>query len=344
MISNSEFAVTENLSERLRVSCPIALASLNWYREKDPRTALGLAFIGSYLLENVSFTGSNNLHLLEYDVRDNLTQLLHQIVVINPKVIGLGVYIWNDQQTKQLLQDLRATGYNGIIVLGGPQISYGDERLKEEYPETKWLILLANKDEGNNADYVEQAKNLKNELEDNQKEFPDNFKKTINVIDISDVASDYVKMFQFTLKLFDLIIKKDYKISINGSSGLQLLQIVLYQIALIKKDYIIDYFVFNKRNKFKQIIWLQRDLDKNDIQIMEILSEKESMNISEIQVKFNEISGKGQISYVTKLVQRLSAYNLITEEKVGREKFIKLKEIGKVLINQYHYDNLIKFQ
>ena len=214
----------------------------------------------------------------------------------------------------------------------------------QEYPETKWLILLANKDEGNNADYVEQAKNLKNELEDNQKEFPDNFKKTINVIDISDVASDYVKMFQFTLKLFDLIIKKDYKISINGSSGLQLLQIVLYQIALIKKDYIIDYFVFNKRNKFKQIIWLQRDLDKNDIQIMEILSEKESMNISEIQVKFNEISGKGQISYVTKLVQRLSAYNLITEEKVGREKFIKLKEIGKVLINQYHYDNLIKFQ
>ena len=76
----------------------------------------------------------------------------------------------------------------------------------QEYPETKWLILLANKDEGNNADYVEQAKNLKNELEDNQKEFPDNFKKTINVIDISDVASDYVKMFQFTLKLFDLII------------------------------------------------------------------------------------------------------------------------------------------
>ncbi len=126
--------------EKLTVSYPIALASLNWYRKKDPRTALGIAFIGSYLLGRVSFTGTNALHLLEYDVRDNLTQLVHQILVINPKVLGLGVYCWNDKQTKQLLQDLRAIGYNGTIVVGGPQISYGDERLKEEYPEADYFV------------------------------------------------------------------------------------------------------------------------------------------------------------------------------------------------------------
>ena len=96
--------------KKLMIPYPIALASLNWYREKDPRTSLGIAFIGSYLLEKVTFTGSNNLHLLEYDVRDNLTQLVHQLLVINPKVIGLGVYCWNDKQTKQLLKDLRAIG------------------------------------------------------------------------------------------------------------------------------------------------------------------------------------------------------------------------------------------
>ena len=126
--------------KKLMIPYPIALASLNWYREKDPRTSLGIAFIGSYLLEKVTFTGSNNLHLLEYDVRDNLTQLVHQLLVINPKVIGLGVYCWNDKQTKQLLKDLRAIGYKGVIVVGGPQISYGDEHLKEEYPEVDYFV------------------------------------------------------------------------------------------------------------------------------------------------------------------------------------------------------------
>jgi radical SAM superfamily enzyme YgiQ (UPF0313 family) len=140
MITSKELSITDIPSEKIAVHYQIALASLNWYREKDPRTALGIAFIGSYLLEKITFEGINNLHLLEYDVRENLSQLIHQILIINPKVLGLGVYCWNEKQTKQLLKDIRSIGFKGIIVLGGPEISYGNEQLKEEYPEVEYFV------------------------------------------------------------------------------------------------------------------------------------------------------------------------------------------------------------
>jgi predicted transcriptional regulator len=204
----------------------------------------------------------------------------------------------------------------------------------QEYPDTSWLILIANKDEDSKVDYVDQANQLKYELEENQKGFPENFKKVINVIDISEFSSDYNKLLQLIMNLFSNIIQKGFTISINGSSGLQLLQIILYQVSLMNKDHVKDYFIFNKRTKYKQLIWLQRDLDENDYLIMNILDDKEWMNVSEIQEKFKECSGKGQISYITKLIQRLSSYGLLIEDKKGREKNVKLKDTGKILISK----------
>ena len=87
-IDDTAFSNTQLANEeKLLIQFPIALASLFWYSKKDPRTALGLAFIGSYLLGKVTFKGSNNLHLMECDVRDNITQLLHQILMVRPKIV-----------------------------------------------------------------------------------------------------------------------------------------------------------------------------------------------------------------------------------------------------------------
>ena len=128
------------LDNRPSIDFNIALLGLNWYREKDPRTPLGLATIATYLSLHVKFSDDPRLYFLNYDVRDNLSDALHEILEINPRILGIGVYVWNTKQTGEILQGLRKLGYAGVIVLGGPEITYGDHKLKEEYPEANYFI------------------------------------------------------------------------------------------------------------------------------------------------------------------------------------------------------------
>ncbi len=41
-----------------------------------------------------------------------------------PKIIGIGVYIWNATQSLQVVADLKRLRPELIIILGGPEVSY----------------------------------------------------------------------------------------------------------------------------------------------------------------------------------------------------------------------------
>ena len=69
----------------------VILLGLNWYREKDPRLPLGFALIAAYTSDHIEFTNEANLHLLNYDVRTNLALYLHELININPRILGIGV-------------------------------------------------------------------------------------------------------------------------------------------------------------------------------------------------------------------------------------------------------------
>ncbi len=128
------------LMRKNEIRINIVLLGINWYRPKDPRTPLGLAMIGAYLLDHVKFQKGKSLHFLNYDVRENLSDALHEILEINPKILGIGVYVWNINEIKQIISGLRKLGYSGIIVLGGPEITYGDYKLKTEFPEVDYFV------------------------------------------------------------------------------------------------------------------------------------------------------------------------------------------------------------
>lgn len=58
-----------------------------------------------------------------------------------PKVdIAFGVYVWNDKEIKDTVLGLRACGFSGRIILGGPQITYADAGLEALYPEVDVFI------------------------------------------------------------------------------------------------------------------------------------------------------------------------------------------------------------
>ena len=117
----------------------VALLSLSWYRRKDPRLPLGMAYIYAGLKDAFS-EGQLDIKMIQRDVRENLTSAIHEILNINPIVLGVGVYAWNSASTKLIISSLRELGYNGIIVLGGPEITYGGNELNDEFSESQFFV------------------------------------------------------------------------------------------------------------------------------------------------------------------------------------------------------------
>ena len=117
----------------------VSLLSMSWYRRKDPRVPLGMAYIYSSL-KNKFPEDQIDVTMIEADVRDNITDSIHRILALNPAIIGIGVYAWNSNQTKTVIESLRKLGFGGIVVLGGPEITYGGNELNAEFPEVQFFV------------------------------------------------------------------------------------------------------------------------------------------------------------------------------------------------------------
>ncbi len=72
-----------------------------------------------------------NLHELqdqavieEFVIKSQIQDLVEQILSHNPKIVGIGVYIWNASDVSQLIHTLKKVAPHITIVLGGPEVSY----------------------------------------------------------------------------------------------------------------------------------------------------------------------------------------------------------------------------
>ena len=62
--------------------------------------------------------------LLEFGIRQHSTQMLDAILAHDPRIVGLGVYVWNAEQALHLASDLKRVRPDVTLVLGGPEVSY----------------------------------------------------------------------------------------------------------------------------------------------------------------------------------------------------------------------------
>ncbi len=101
--------------------CSIVLATLN---AKYIHASLGLR----YLLANMDVHGGAGLksqtQLREFVIAQPPLLIAEQLLALNPKVIGLGVYIWNVVETTQVVRLLKSLRPDIKIVLGGPEVSF----------------------------------------------------------------------------------------------------------------------------------------------------------------------------------------------------------------------------
>ncbi|MBP9900149.1 MAG: DUF4080 domain-containing protein [Verrucomicrobiota bacterium] len=97
----------------------IVLATLN---AKYIHASFGLR----YLLANLGLLRPR-AQLLEFDINQRPVDIVEALLAQNPRIIGLGVYIWNVAPTTEVVATLKRVRPEVTLILGGPEVSYETE-------------------------------------------------------------------------------------------------------------------------------------------------------------------------------------------------------------------------
>jgi radical SAM superfamily enzyme YgiQ (UPF0313 family) len=98
----------------------IVLATLN---AKYIHASFGLR----YLLANLGEL-KERAALVEFTIDQRPLEIAERILAHQPRIVGLGVYIWNVTPTTELVAVLKKIRPDLIVVLGGPEVSYETEQ------------------------------------------------------------------------------------------------------------------------------------------------------------------------------------------------------------------------
>lgn len=94
----------------------ILLSTLN---ARYAHASLGLR----YLLANMGELQAST-RIQEFVIGTKTTEIVEKILSHQPRIVGLGVYIWNVEETTRVVAMLKRVAPHVVIVLGGPEVSY----------------------------------------------------------------------------------------------------------------------------------------------------------------------------------------------------------------------------
>jgi radical SAM superfamily enzyme YgiQ (UPF0313 family) len=94
----------------------IVLATLN---ARYSHSALGLR----YLFANLGALQARAT-MLEFTIHQRAADIAETLLQYQPRIIGLGVYIWNCQEIRAVVSLLKQTRPDIKLILGGPEVSY----------------------------------------------------------------------------------------------------------------------------------------------------------------------------------------------------------------------------
>lgn len=84
------------------------------------------AFGLRYLMANLGNL-RDRAALVEFDINQRPVEVLERLLAHNPRIIGLGVYIWNVRAATELVDLLKRVRPDITVILGGPEVSYDSE-------------------------------------------------------------------------------------------------------------------------------------------------------------------------------------------------------------------------
>lgn len=123
----------------------IILVDFYWTRDKDPRVPLGHASILTTLRERGEVdvrpivVAVNTPHLDAEGITAAILREARGAPAADVDV-AFGAYVWGEALLQDVLRRLRAEGFRGRLILGGPQISYSGPGLEQLYPDVDVFI------------------------------------------------------------------------------------------------------------------------------------------------------------------------------------------------------------
>ncbi len=97
-------------------SLMILLTTLN---SRFTHTSLALRYIYANMSELQTET-----KIIEFSINDALQSIAEKLLIHQPKIIGIGTYIWNASEVNELIQIIKKVDPNITIILGGPEVSH----------------------------------------------------------------------------------------------------------------------------------------------------------------------------------------------------------------------------
>ena len=94
----------------------IVLTTLN---SRFSHTSIALRYLYANLKELQDET-----KILEFTINGDIENIAEEILDQNPKIVGIGVYIWNALQVENLIEIIKSVSNEIYIVLGGPEVSH----------------------------------------------------------------------------------------------------------------------------------------------------------------------------------------------------------------------------
>jgi radical SAM superfamily enzyme YgiQ (UPF0313 family) len=99
--------------------------------------ALGLRYLAANMGELRGET-----RIIEFVLGARAADMAEQLLALHPCVIGLGVYIWNIEESTRLVALLKSIAPDVVVILGGPEVSYETESQRicalADYVVTGW--------------------------------------------------------------------------------------------------------------------------------------------------------------------------------------------------------------
>ena len=118
----------------------IILTTLN---SRYTHSAIGLRYIYANMQELQAQT-----EIVEFSINDAVQTIAEKIVLHNPSIVGIGVYIWNALEVAELVHILKKIAPDMTIVLGGPEVTHLPYRVP--FDEVDYIV----QGEGDEAFYA----------------------------------------------------------------------------------------------------------------------------------------------------------------------------------------------
>jgi radical SAM superfamily enzyme YgiQ (UPF0313 family) len=103
------------------VRSDILLTTLN---SRYSHSAIALRYLYANLNEL-----QNRAKILEFVINENIQNIVEQILTCKPKIVAIGVYIWNASDIYELLHVIKKVSPKTIVILGGPEASHIPHRV-----------------------------------------------------------------------------------------------------------------------------------------------------------------------------------------------------------------------